>query len=263
MSPHLLLLDPDPLVAKLLVFLLGDAGYRTTTLADPRRVGDFVRENTVDLVLLDVTLPYIDGLTLCATLRRAHPDTPVIFLSARGTVTDRVAGLQAGADDYLAKPFEPTELLARLQAVLRRYRRAERNRFGTIVRAGDAALDLGELRFTAPHRCPVLLTPTEMKILECLMRNANAIVSREALIERTWGYDFEGTTNRVEVYIGRLRKKIEADPDKPTLIRTVRGIGFTFRPGRAADRPALHILNAGRNGAQGEGRVQEWRAIGD
>jgi len=259
MSSHLLLLDPDPFMSKMLVFLLEDSGYQTTTLSDPRRVGGFLEENAVDLILLDVMLPHIDGLTLCTTLRRAHPDTPVIFLSARCAVADRVAGLQAGADDYLSKPFEPTEVLARIQAVLRRYRRAERHRFGTLIRAGETALDLGELRFTAPHRPPVLLTPTEMKILECLMRNANAVISREALIERTWGYDVDVDDNRVNVYIRRLRKKIEAEPGTPAYLHTVRGTGFTFRSGKAAARPALHMLDAG----QGARPASAWSAAGD
>ncbi len=263
MSSHLLLLDPDPLIAKMLAFLLGDAGYQTTTRADPRRVAAFLTENAVDLILLDVLLPYIDGLTLCTTLRREHPDIPVIFLSARSMVADRVAGLKAGADDYLAKPFEPTELLARVQTVLRRYRRAERHCFGTLIRAGDTALDLGALQFTAPTRRSVLLTPTEMKILECLMRNANAVVSRETLIERTWGYDCEGETNRVDVYIRRLRQKIEADPGTPVYLHTVRGMGYTFRPAGAAARPVSHILDARRGHAQGGERAQGWHAVGD
>lgn len=231
---HILIVEDDPFMTKMLVFLLADSGYQTTTLNDPRQVSDFLKENAVDLVLLDVMLPYIDGFTLCTALRREHPDIPVIFLSARGMVGDKVDGFGHGADDYIAKPFEPTEMLARIQAVLRRYRRAERNLFGTVVRVGDTALDLGELQFAAPGRQPALLTPTEMKILECLMRNANAVISRETLIERTWGYDYEGGSNRVDVYIRRLRKKIEADPDDPMFIHTVRGLGYVYRDGRRA-----------------------------
>ncbi len=263
MDIHILAVDPDPLATKMLAFLLGDSGYRTTTLADPGPVGRFLAEDAVDLILLDATLPHVDGFAFCASLRRDHPDVPVIFLSARCAVADRVRGLQLGADDYLAKPFEPTELLARVQTVLRRYRRAERNVHGLTIRVGDTALDLGELRFTAPGREPVVLTPTEMKILECLMRNANAVLARETLIERTWGYDYEGVDNRMNVYIGRLRKKIEADPGNPMYLHTVRDVGYTFRPGRAAARPALHLLDAGRGDAGDNGRVREWGAIGD
>jgi two-component system response regulator RegX3 len=234
MKTHILMVEDDPFMSKMIVFLLNDAGYETTTLSDPRAVGPFLKENAVDLILLDVMLPYMDGFTLCTQLRREHPDVPVVFLSARGMVNDKVDGFGHGADDYIAKPFEPTELLARIQAVLRRYRRAERNLFGMVIKVGDTALDLGELQFTAPQRRPVLLTPTEMKILECLMRNANAVISRETLIERTWGYDYEGGSNRVDVYIRRLRKKIEKDPDDPLFIHTVRGLGYVFRDGRRA-----------------------------
>ncbi len=256
MSPHLLLLDPDPFMTKMLVFLLQDGGYRTTTLADPRLVGTLLAETAVDLILLDVLLPHIDGLTLCTTLRRDHPDIPVIFLSARGTVGDKVAGFARGADDYVAKPFEPTELIVRIQAVLRRYRRTERNLFGMVVKVDNMTLDLGQLQFSAPGRPAVLLTPTEMKILECLMRNANAFVSRETLIERTWGFDYEGDTNRVEVYIRRLRTKLEEDPNNPVFIRTKRGVGYVFKDGRHATFPVLHFLDAGENGARSDRRVQ-------
>ncbi len=229
MNAHILIVEDDPFVSKLLAFVLGDSGYRTTTFADPRQVGGFLKENAVDLVLLDIMLPHIDGLALCTALRRTHPDIPVIFLSARGMVGDKVDGFGHGADDYIAKPFEPTEMLARVQAVLRRYRHAERNAHGRAIKVGDTALHPGELRFTAPGREPAVLVPTEMKMLECLMRNANAVISRETLIERVWGYDYEGESNRVEVYIGRLRKKIEADPDDPTFIRTIRGLGYRFQ----------------------------------
>ncbi len=263
MDIHILAVDGDPFTSRMLAFLLEDSGYRTTTLPDPRRVGGFLEENAVDLILLDVMLPYIDGFTLCTTLRRARPDTPVVFLSAHGMVADRVVGLNRGADDYITKPFEPTELLARIQAVLRRYRRAERNCFGTLIRAGDTALDLGALRFTASTRRPVLLTPTEMKLLECLMRNANAVVSRATLVERTWGYDCDGETNRVEVYIRRLRRKIEVYPGTPRYLHTVRGMGYRFRTDGATAHPILHILDAGRGGTRGRGRAQDWRAVGD
>ena len=263
MSAHLLLLEPDPLVAKMLRFLLGDSGYRTTTLPDPRGALPLLAEHPVDLILLNATLPHIDGFTLCTALRRAHPDVPVIFLSARCVVADRVAGLQAGADDYLAKPCEPAELLARVQAVLRRYRRAELQPFRLRHQGGDAALDLSEMQFIGEGRRPVALTPTEMKILECLMRNAGAVIAREALIERTWGCDFEGVTNRVDVYIRRLRQKIEAEPGNPAFLRTVRDMGYTFRPGGVAARPALRALPAGGDGDRGGARAQGWSAIGD
>jgi two-component system response regulator RegX3 len=227
MNTHILIVEDDPFLTRLLTFLLADGGYETATLADPRKVEDFLAKNAVDLILLDVMLPHIDGFALCTALRRKHGAIPIIFLSARGEVRDKVDGFDHGADDYISKPFEPTEVLARIEAVLRRYRRSKRDA-GTVVKVGDAALDVGQLLFTAPAHPSALLTPTEMKILECLMRNANAVISRETLITRTWGYDDTGIGNRVDVYIRRLRKKIEADADAPTFIHTVRGVGYVF-----------------------------------
>ncbi len=229
MNNHILLIDDDALVGKLLTFLLTDAGYSITVLADPRSARAFLHDNPVDLVLLAITLPHIDGYAVAKQLRDAHPDIPIVFLSGRAQVSDKVEGFEHGADDYVSKPFEPTELLARVQAVLRRYQRAERNVYGSVIKVGEARLDLGELEFTAPNHPPVFLTPTEMKVLECLMRNANAVITREALIERTWGYDCDDFGNRVDVYIRRVRAKIEANPADPAFIHTVRGIGYMFR----------------------------------
>jgi len=231
-SEHILLVDDDALIGKLLTFLLDNAGYTITALADPRRVCAFVQDNPVDLVLLDITLPHLDGYAVAKKLRRAHPDIPIIFLSARAQVSDKVEGFDHGADDYVAKPFEPSELLVRIHAVLRRYRRAGQHVYGSVITVGDTALDVSELQFSLPGHSPVPLTPTEMKILACLMRNANAVITREALIERTWGYECDDFSNRVDVYIRRVRAKIESDPSDPAFIHTVRGIGYMFRAAR-------------------------------
>ena len=229
MKAHILIVDDDPFLSKMLVFVLTDSGYQASAIPDPDAALRFLDEQSVNLVLLDVMLPRTDGLALCTAIQRRHPEVPVIFLSGRGALSDKVEGFNRGADDYLAKPFEPMELLARIQAVLRRHRRAERNVFGMTIKVGQAALDMQELRFVTPQREPVVLTPTEMAILECLMRNANAVISRETLIVRTWGYDFDGAGNRINVYIGRLRQKIEIDPVDPIYIQTIRGLGYVFR----------------------------------
>ena len=231
MSAHILIIDDDAMVTKLLTFLLTDAGYTVSALTDPRQTRNFLLTDAVDLILLDVMMPYIDGYALAVETRRANPDIPIIFLTGRTTVDDKVEGFGHGADDYIAKPFEPTELLARVQAVLRRYSRAERNVHGSIIKVGATALDIGELRFSAPARNAAVLTPTEMKILECLMRNANAVMSRETLIERTWGYESDDLGNRIDVYIRRLRAKIEPEPSDPIYIHTVRGLGYVYRVG--------------------------------
>jgi DNA-binding response OmpR family regulator len=230
---HILVVDDDPLHTKMLTFLLAQHGYVTTVLDDPRGILDALRQHPADLILTEVALPYQDGFSLCALLKRAHPDTPVVILSARRDTHDVVKGFEQGADDYVIRPYEPAELLARLQAVLRRYRRLERNRYGVLVKVGGTALDLGRLTFTAASGLSILVTPTEMRLLECLMRNAHAVITREQLIEQTWGYDSESADNRVDVYIRRLRHKIEADPKQRTLIRTIRGVGYVYEGDQA------------------------------
>lgn len=228
MKTHILVVDDDPLHCKILSFLLAEHGYEVITIDDGRGAPDALRERDVDLILMEVSLPYQDGYSLCAQLKRLHADTPIILLSTRATTGDLVKGFSQGADDYITRPYEPAELLARVQAVLRRYRRVERNLYGVLVKVGGTALDLGRLSFTAASGHSVLVTPTEMRILECLMRNAHSVISRERLIEQTWGYDSESADNRVDVYIRRLRHKIEAHPKDRNLIRTVRGIGYIY-----------------------------------
>ena len=228
MSMHILVVDDDPLHTKMLDYLLAGQGYAVTLVADPRALPDALRRHPVDLALLATALPYQDGFALCAQLKRAHPDTPVVLVGTGGAIAQLLRGFAQGADDYVARPYEPAELLARVQAVLRRYRRAERNLYGVLVKVGGTSLDIGRLTFTTPTGNAVLVTPTEMRILECLMRNAHQVVTREKLIEQTWGYDSESADNRVDVYIRRLRQKIEAHPKDRHLIRTIRGVGYVY-----------------------------------
>lgn len=228
MGTHILVVDDDPLHGRLLSFLFADADFAVATLTDPRAVGPFLQQHAIDLILLAVKLPYIDGLSLCAQLRREQSDIPVILMAERSTTADLVRGFNQGADDYLTKPYEAAELLARVQAVLRRYRRADRAVSGAMVQVGKTSLDLGRLSFTAASGHAVLVTPTEMRLLECLMRNANAVIPREKLIQQTWGYESENADNRIDVHIRRLRHKIEAHPKDRHMIRTVRGVGYSF-----------------------------------
>ncbi len=229
MKTRILVVDDDSLRCKMLSFVLVDAGYEASILGDCRTVNHYLQQNTVDLILLDLSLPFGGGLGLCAQLRRDHGDIPVILISERVGTTDLVRGFNQGADDYITRPYEPAELLARAQAVLRRYRLIERHLFGALVKVGETSLDLGRLSFTAASGHSVIVTPTEMRILECLMRSANAVISREKLIVETWGYDSDSADNRVDVYIRRLRRKIESHPKDRHLIRTVRGIGYVFQ----------------------------------
>ncbi len=213
----------------MITLLLSRNGFRVSGIDDPRMVMPLLATQPVDLMLLDVMLPHTDGFTLCGQVRLAHPDLPVIFLTARDLSSDKVDGLYLGADDYVTKPFESSELIARIHTVLRRYRHMEQQPTSNRIRVGNYILDLGDLCFTSPSRpSGVQLTPTEMKILEHLMRNPNNPISREKLIGRVWDYDYVGESNRIDVYIRRLRQKIEPQPQRPTLIRTARGTGYVF-----------------------------------
>jgi two-component system response regulator RegX3 len=235
MKTRILIIDDDPLHAKLLSFIINDAGYEASILGDRRAVNHCLQQNTIDLILLDLSLPFGSGLGLCAQLRREYSDIPIILMSERVGTADMIRGFNQGADDYVTRPYEPAELLARAQAVLRRYRHVERHSFGTLVKVGETSLDLGRLCFTAASGNSVVVTPTEMRILECLMRSANTVISRERLIVETWGYESDSADNRVDVYIRRLRRKIEIHPKDRNLIRTVRGIGYVFQ-GESGDQ---------------------------
>jgi two-component system response regulator MprA len=176
-------------------------------------------------VVLDVLMPRLDGLATCRALRAAGDDVPVLMLTARDEVSDRVAGLDAGADDYLPKPFALEELLARLRALLRRTVRsaADEDR----LRLADLTVDPGTRDVRRGDR-PIRLTRTEFSLLELLLRHPRQVLTRDRILEEVWGYDFPTTANSLEVYVGYLRRKTEAEGE-PRLIHTVRGIGYVAR----------------------------------
>jgi two-component system response regulator MprA len=169
-------------------------------------------------------MPRLDGLATCRALRAAGDDVPVLMLTARDEVADRVAGLDAGADDYLPKPFALEELLARLRALLRRIAAGDS---GPVLRLADLTLDPASRDVTRGER-PVRLTRTEFALLELLLRNQRRVLPRERILEEVWGYDFPTTANSLEVYVGYLRRKTEA-MGEPRLIHTVRGVGYVAR----------------------------------
>jgi two-component system, OmpR family, response regulator RegX3 len=226
---RIVIVDDDPVTAKVLRFVLEDEGYETVAVARGSLVFSEVVGRETHLVILDVNLPDIHGFDLCKELRARRYNGPIIFLTGRRDIADKLEGFRIGADDYMVKPFEPLELVARVGSVLRRFYRGDQQLQGTMLRAGDAELSIGNLTYSSSTVSPTLLTPTEMRILECLMRNHRIIISRETLIERVWGYEFIGDTNRVDVYIRRVRRKIEPDPATPRYLHTVRGIGYVFR----------------------------------
>jgi DNA-binding response OmpR family regulator len=235
MPSRLVVVDDDPVTLKVLRFLLEDEGYEVVTLARGSHVFDQVVGRETQLVLLDAGLPDLDGVALCQELRARGYHGPLIFLTGRGDLQAKLEGFRAGADDYVVKPYEPLELVARIQSVLRRFEQARLRSQGTLVRVADAELSVGELTYRSATVGPVLLTPTEMRILECLMREPHIVISRETLIARVWGAGLAGEHNRLDVYMRRLRHKIERDPARPAELCTVRGIGYGFRV--ALDRP--------------------------
>ncbi|MFZ2488803.1 MAG: response regulator transcription factor [Anaerolineae bacterium] len=224
---HVLIVDDDPPSLKMTAFLLSEEGYKVTTADNGLDALRLIDEQTPDLAILDVMMPGLDGLQVTQRIRRTM-NLPIIILSAKGETTDRVQGLDVGADDYLAKPFEPAELLARVRSVLRR---SDAFTFtepqGTVLIDG---LEIDAITNTArlPDGTKIELTPIEFRLLHCLMRNPGRTLTHDQIISHVWGYDYDGYNNQIAVYVRRLRMKIETDPDNPKYVQTVRGLGYKF-----------------------------------
>ncbi len=198
-------------------------GYTVEIASDGRQALDMAREQPPDLVVLDLMLPGIDGLEVARRLRAAS-DVPIIMLTARDAIPDRVAGLEAGADDYLIKPFAFEELLARIRVQLRRRHREDS---ATVLRYGPLTMDLAAHEVTIGDR-RVDLTAKEYDLLELFMRHPQQVLTRDVIYDRVWGYNFGGESNIIEVYVRYLRQKLEAHGE-PRLIHTVRGVGYILR----------------------------------
>ncbi|MGH8840218.1 MAG: response regulator transcription factor [Jiangellaceae bacterium] len=221
---RVLVVDDDPAVRESLRRSLVFNGYQVELAADGEQALRAVADSRPDAVVLDVMMPRLDGLATCRALRAAGDDVPVLMLTARDEVADRVAGLDAGADDYLPKPFALEELLARLRALLRRIGAGDS---GPVLRLADLTLDPASREVTRGER-PIRLTRTEFALLELLLHNQRMVLPRERILEEVWGYDFPTTANSLEVYVGYLRRKTEAEGE-PRLIHTVRGVGYVAR----------------------------------
>lgn len=221
-----LIVEDDVELARVLSLELTHAGWETAVMGTGRDGLGAAIGSHPDAVLLDLTLPDLDGLEVCRTLRRVS-DVPVIMLTARGDVQERIAGLDAGADDYLVKPVAPAELLARLRAVLRRPR-TERPVETGLLRVGDLALDT-QRRTVRRGAMPVSLTRREFDLLAYLMQNPGIVLTRNMILEHVWGWGFGGQSNIVDVYMGYLRQKIDREGNVP-LLHTVRGVGYALRP---------------------------------
>ncbi|HZJ26905.1 MAG TPA: response regulator transcription factor [Acidimicrobiia bacterium] len=221
---RVLVVDDEPAVRDAVARALRYESYTVDVAVDGQNALEVQALEPADAIVLDVLMPGLDGLEVCRRLRAAGDGVPILMLTARETVSDRVAGLDAGADDYLVKPFALQELLARLRALLRRSGTAEN---GGAVRFGDLSLDPDTREVRRGERA-IELTRTEFHLLELLLFNARKVLTREVILERVWGYDFETSSNSLDVYIGYIRRKTEAGGE-PRLIQTVRGVGYVVR----------------------------------
>ena len=220
----ILLAEDDRAVRQSLERTLRLEGYEVTAVRTGSEAVVSCEAELPDLVILDVMMPDMDGLTACRTLRPRYPELPVLMLTARHDVGDRVAGLEAGADDYLIKPYAGVELIARVKALLRR---SSLSGASDLLRFADLTLDPAARSAVRGSR-DLVLTKTEFDLLELLIWNAGVVLSRETLYERIWGFDFETSSRSLDVYIGSLRTKLEA-AGEPRIVQTVRGVGFVAR----------------------------------
>lgn len=228
-AARILLVDDDEALGTLLVEYLGRFGLAVTAVGHPDEALRALKSDPPDLLVLDVMLPGMDGLTLCRKVRETSR-VPIVMLTARGDVTDRVVGLELGADDYIPKPFEPRELAARIQAVLRRGSPRPPGDDES-VRAGALEVSFAT-RSARLHGRPLPLTTAEFEILSIFVRHPGRVLTRERLLDETRGLDFEAFDRSIDVLVSRLRQKLGDDPRQPEFIRTVRGTGYCFIGGR-------------------------------
>ena len=217
---RVLVVEDEPAIADFIVRGLTEQGYAVDRAADGVAALDILAVGTFDVVLLDIMLPKMNGLEVCRRMRENGVKTPVLMLTARDAIDDRVRGLDTGADDYLVKPFAFAELLARIRALARREPAAT----GTVLSIGDLTLDTSTREASREHN-NIELTSKEYALLELLMRHPNQVLTRTMIAERVWNYDFDNATNVIDVHIRNLRRKID-DPCEAKLIQTVRGAGY-------------------------------------
>ena len=220
----ILVAEDDNAVRESLGRALRLEGYQVLMSSNGEQALEIASVTPPDLYILDVMMPILDGLSVCRTLRRQGDKTPILILTARHQVSDRVSGLDAGADDYLAKPFALDELLARIRALLRR--NASDNKSKSYV-VSNLVLNI-ETRQVLREGHELDLTKTEFDLLEILMRNENVVLTREMIYDEIWGFDFETNSKSLDVYVGYLRRKVDNDPSQK-LIHTIRGIGYCLR----------------------------------
>nr|WP_110463810.1 MtrAB system response regulator MtrA [Gulosibacter faecalis] len=227
MPGRVLVVDDDTALAEMIGIVLDSEGYEPTFCSDGALAVAKFRDTEPDLVLLDVMLPGMDGIEICEAIR-GESGVPIIMLTAKSDTTDVVRGLEAGADDYIVKPFDPKELVARIKTRLR----ATTSEQTEVIKIGDLEMNLAAHEVTRGND-PINLTPLEFDLLHTLAAKPNRVFTREELLEQVWGYRFKADTRLVNVHVQRLRAKVEIDPDQPKIVQTVRGVGY-----RAGHTPA-------------------------
>ncbi len=230
--PRLLIIDDEQSIVDFIRLGMRYEGFRVEEAADGVMGLDLAQHARPDIIILDVMLPGLDGLEVCQRLRasEATADVPILMLTAKDEVRDRVTGLESGADDYLTKPFSFEELLARVRALMRRQQRlaAAGGPGGRVLRVADLTLDEAAREVKRGDRL-IELTATEYNLLHLFMSHPRQVLDRQTILNRVWGYDFMGETNIIEVYVRYLREKIEDEPSAPKLIQTVRGVGYVLK----------------------------------
>jgi len=229
---HIMLVEDEPSISGFVRRGLIFEGFSVEVVADGQLALDTLRDRTPDLLILDLMLPGVNGIDIAKRVRASEAAgpgqrLPILMLTARDSVPDRVAGLEAGADDYLVKPFDFDELLARVRALLRRTQVTETQGSGSVLTFEDVTLDAGSRIVTRGDRI-IELTPREFDLLALFLNNPNRVLTRSTLMQRVWGEDFFGESNVLEVFVGNVRRSLELD-NEPRLIQTVRGVGYVLR----------------------------------
>ena len=229
MTAKILVVDDDGALAEMITIMLRSEGFDPHTAMSGLEAIDVIEKVDPDLVLLDVMLPGMNGIDVCSAIRETS-GVPIIMLTAKGDTQDVVKGLESGADDYVVKPFNPKELVARIRTRLR----PTQDTHATTITIGDLVIDVPghEVRRGAEK---ILLTPLEFQLLLALALKPQQVFTREMLLEQVWGYHYKADTRLVNVHVQRLRAKVEPDPDQPVIVETVRGVGYRAGNGQAAD----------------------------
>ena len=230
----ILVIEDEATIVKLLTMYLEKDGYRVSVARDGQQGIERFERDHPDLVILDLLLPKIDGLEVCRRIRR-QSFVPLLMLTAKKDETDKIVGLELGADDYMTKPFSPREMVTRVRAILRRARQSN-----ATTMPGDVPMEFGELKIDVPRRevrvasRSVALTAKEFDLLRVLASSPGKVFTRDALLNQVWGYDYYGDARTVDVHVGTLRKKLEPQPSTPRWVKTVWGIGYKFEDGPPA-----------------------------